>query len=67
MEEGPGIVVGGDQTDALRLGYWASFNVPFYNSVYEHMGYPSMVKKFAIISRMTCAQGHRFSAATKER
>ena len=46
VEEGPGIVVGGDQTDALRLGYWASFNVPFYNSVYEHMGYPSMVKKF---------------------
>ena len=33
-------------SDALRLGYWASFNVPFYNSVYEHMGYPSMVKKF---------------------
>ena len=46
VEEAPGIVVGSDQTDALRLGYWASFNVPYYNDVYNHMGYPSMVKKF---------------------
>lgn len=44
VEEGPGIVVGSDQTDALRLGYWASFNVPYFKDVYNHMGYPSMVK-----------------------
>jgi len=34
IEEMPGLVVGADQTDTLwRLGYWPSFNIPFYPEV----------------------------------
>ena len=33
----------GDQTSILREGYWASYNVPFYEKVYNMSGYPRMV------------------------
>ena len=34
VEEIPGLVAGGDQTETLERGYWPSYNVPFYAEVY---------------------------------
>jgi len=39
-EQIPGLVVWGDQTEILvNQGYWASYNIPFYQSVYNMSGY----------------------------
>ena len=35
----------GDQSAILREGYWASYNVPFYEDVFTISGYPELVKK----------------------
>ena len=37
-------MVSADQTQVLREGYWASYNVPFYEQVFELSGYADMVK-----------------------
>ena len=29
----------------LILGYWPSYNVPFFNEIYKRSGYPEVVKK----------------------
>ena len=36
----------GDQSAILREGYWASYNIPFYEDVFNISGYPGMVEKF---------------------
>ncbi|EFC37614.1 predicted protein [Naegleria gruberi] len=47
IEQIPGTVVGSDQTNLLSTrGYFASYNVPFYPSIYEKTGYAEYVKKF---------------------
>nr|XP_032822922.1 phospholipase B-like 1 [Petromyzon marinus] len=43
VEQIPTLVVSEDQTDILRKGYWPSYNVPFYESVYNLSGYPEFV------------------------
>lgn len=45
VEQIPGLVVSGDQTEILRAGYWPSYNVPFYEEIYNLSGYPEFVKK----------------------
>merc|ERR1712226_138788 len=45
VEQIPGLVAGADQTNILRTGYWPSYNVPFYEAIYNKSGYPAMVKK----------------------
>lgn len=45
VEEMPGIVVAADKTDVLRSGYWASYNVPYFNATYVRSGYPAMAKR----------------------
>jgi hypothetical protein len=45
-EQIPGLVVFEDQTNILRAGYWPSYNVPFYEEIYNQSGYPDAVKKF---------------------
>ncbi|XP_065910196.1 phospholipase B-like 1 [Dysidea avara] len=45
VEQLPGLMVSADQTQVLREGYWASYNVPFYEQVFELSGYADMVKK----------------------
>ena len=35
----------GDQTDILREGYWASYNVPFYEDIYYRSGYAAAEEK----------------------
>mmetsp|Transcript_55040 Transcript_55040/g.101876 ORF Transcript_55040/g.101876 Transcript_55040/m.101876 type:complete len:559 (-) Transcript_55040:8-1684(-) len=39
VEEMPGLLVGQDQTERLRSGYWPSYNIPFYPSIYERSGF----------------------------
>ncbi|ELU08391.1 hypothetical protein CAPTEDRAFT_181876 [Capitella teleta] len=43
VEQIPGLVKGDDQTDILRTGYWPSYNVPFYEEIYNRSGYPDVV------------------------
>jgi len=38
-------VESGDQSDILREGYWASYNVPFYEDIFNRSGYAAMVEK----------------------
>jgi len=46
VEQIPGLVMYGDQTEILRYGsFWASYNIPFYQQIYDLSGYPEMVKK----------------------
>nr|XP_039262472.1 phospholipase B-like 1 [Styela clava]XP_039262473.1 phospholipase B-like 1 [Styela clava] len=44
VEQIPGFVESHDQTNILREGYWASYNVPFYESIYNMSGYPAVTK-----------------------
>lgn len=48
VEQIPGLVVAGDQTPILRAGYWPSYNVPFYEEIYNKSGYPDFVAKHGI-------------------
>mmetsp|Transcript_22079 Transcript_22079/g.43444 ORF Transcript_22079/g.43444 Transcript_22079/m.43444 type:complete len:596 (+) Transcript_22079:294-2081(+) len=45
IEEMPGVVIGRDQTEVLRRGYWPSYNVPFYPEIYAKSGYASVAAK----------------------
>ena len=38
-------VASGDETDILRDGYWASYNIPFFERVYNMSGYPEVARK----------------------
>ena len=38
-------VASGDETDILREGYWASYNIPFFEEVYNMSGYPAVAQK----------------------
>ena len=35
----------GDETAILRDGYWASYNVPFFERVYNMSGYPEVANR----------------------
>ena len=39
------LMVSADQTTVLREGYWASYNVPFYEQVFQLSGYAEMAKQ----------------------
>lgn len=45
VEQIPGLVEHSDQTQALRLGYWPSYNIPFHRKIYELSGYPQRWKE----------------------
>ena len=38
-------MVSGDQTIVLREGYWSSYNVPFYEEIFQLSGFADMVKQ----------------------
>ncbi|XP_033826730.1 phospholipase B-like 1 [Periophthalmus magnuspinnatus] len=46
VEQIPGLVQSSDQTQALRLGYWPSYNIPFHENIYNLSGYGQMWQKF---------------------
>jgi hypothetical protein len=43
-EQIPGFYKIEDQTNVLQRGHWPSYNVPFYDEIYEKSGYPAIVK-----------------------
>ncbi|KAL0983974.1 hypothetical protein UPYG_G00135420 [Umbra pygmaea] len=45
VEQIPGLVLHSDQTQALRQGYWPSYNVPFHAEIYNRSGYGVMWRK----------------------
>ncbi|XP_019901891.1 phospholipase B-like 1 isoform X3 [Esox lucius] len=45
VEQIPGLVLHSDQTQALRQGYWPSYNVPFHAEIYNLSGYGAMWRK----------------------
>ena len=63
VEQIPGKVVGGDQTEVLSYGYWPSYNVPFYPEVFTISGYPEILKKpnaSDMLSYETCVRANIF-------
>ncbi|XP_041829845.1 phospholipase B-like 1 isoform X2 [Melanotaenia boesemani] len=46
VEQIPGKVVHSDQTQALRSGYWPSYNIPFHAEIYNLSGYNVMWKRY---------------------
>eukprot|EP00730_Choanoeca_flexa_P008596 TRINITY_DN12510_c3_g1_i1.p1 TRINITY_DN12510_c3_g1~~TRINITY_DN12510_c3_g1_i1.p1 ORF type:complete len:541 (+),score=163.10 TRINITY_DN12510_c3_g1_i1:25-1623(+) len=45
-EQLPGYYHVEDQTMALQRGYWNSYNVPYYSSVYQMAGYAEAAKRY---------------------
>jgi len=60
VEQMPGVdgVISADMTQILVLGYWPSFNVPFFDRVYRNSGYPEVVENLA-------SRGPEFAAAAE--
>lgn len=48
VEQIPTYVEYSDQTNILRKGYWASYNIPFHQTVYNWSGYPLLVHKLGL-------------------
>nr|XP_023685648.1 phospholipase B-like 1 [Paramormyrops kingsleyae] len=46
VEQIPGHVSYSDQTQALRRGYWPSYNIPFHPDIYNLSGYWEMWKEY---------------------
>ena len=47
IEQMPGNVASGDQTQFLRMGgHWPSYNVPFYENIYEISGNKAAADKY---------------------
>jgi hypothetical protein len=44
-EQIPGKVVAADLTSVLAMGYWPSFNVPYFSEIYGASGYPDFIRK----------------------
>lgn len=45
VEQIPSLVRAADTTVILRTGYWPSYNVPFFEEIYNMSGYPDYVSK----------------------
>ncbi|XP_039991895.1 phospholipase B-like 1 [Xiphias gladius] len=48
VEQIPGKVMQSDQTQALRRGYWPSYNIPFHVEIYNLSGYGVMWKRYGV-------------------
>ncbi|XP_017272018.1 phospholipase B-like 1 isoform X2 [Kryptolebias marmoratus] len=46
VEQIPGLVQHSDQTQALRRGFWPSYNIPFHRDIYILSGYGEMWKEY---------------------
>ncbi|KAE8634188.1 hypothetical protein XENTR_v10002223 [Xenopus tropicalis] len=47
LEQIPGMVAVADKSDVLyKTGYWASYNVPYFQEVFNASGLPALVEKF---------------------
>ncbi|KAK2885030.1 phospholipase B-like 1 [Channa argus] len=48
VEQIPGKIIYSDQTQALRRGYWSSYNIPFHTEIYNLSGYSVMWKRYGV-------------------
>ncbi|MBN3300033.1 PLBL2 phospholipase, partial [Amia calva] len=47
LEQIPGLVVSEDKTkELLQKGYWASYNIPYFEQVFNISGCPALVQKY---------------------
>lgn len=46
VEQIPGLVEYSDQTQALRRGFWPSYNIPFHHRIYTLSGYGKMWEEY---------------------
>uniref|UniRef100_A0A8C9R8V5 Phospholipase B-like n=1 Tax=Scleropages formosus TaxID=113540 RepID=A0A8C9R8V5_SCLFO len=47
LEQIPGLIVSRDKSKELfQKGYWASYNIPYYEEVFNASGCPELVKKY---------------------
>eukprot|EP01027_Heterolobosea_sp_BB2_P023893 GEZU01035936.1.p1 GENE.GEZU01035936.1~~GEZU01035936.1.p1 ORF type:complete len:415 (-),score=136.28 GEZU01035936.1:22-1266(-) len=46
LEQIPGYIESQDVTSYLALGYWPSYNIPFFPKIFELSGFPAMVEKY---------------------
>ncbi|KAJ8414055.1 hypothetical protein AAFF_G00066530 [Aldrovandia affinis] len=47
LEQIPGLIVAKDKTkELLQKGYWASYNIPYYEDVFNASGCPELVQKY---------------------
>eukprot|EP00009_Paramoeba_aestuarina_P002729 CAMPEP_0201515180 /NCGR_PEP_ID=MMETSP0161_2-20130828/6821_1 /ASSEMBLY_ACC=CAM_ASM_000251 /TAXON_ID=180227 /ORGANISM="Neoparamoeba aestuarina, Strain SoJaBio B1-5/56/2" /LENGTH=555 /DNA_ID=CAMNT_0047911941 /DNA_START=44 /DNA_END=1711 /DNA_ORIENTATION=+ len=46
IEQIPTLVMGADVTPILRTGYWPSYNVPFFETIYDMSGYPEVAEAY---------------------
>ncbi|RUS74914.1 hypothetical protein EGW08_017330 [Elysia chlorotica] len=44
-EQIPGLVMADDLTNILREGYFPSYNIPYFEEIYNRSGYPEMANK----------------------
>jgi hypothetical protein len=45
LEQIPGMTESADVTRYLALGYWPSYNIPFFPKIFDISGYPDVAKK----------------------
>lgn len=50
VEQIPGLVESADVSDHLERGYWPSYNVAFFPTIYNLSGYPEMVELYGVDS-----------------
>ena len=48
IEQIPGYMEGADMTQILERGYWGSYNVPAFESIYNRSGYPQLVDSHGV-------------------
>ncbi|XP_036382815.1 putative phospholipase B-like 2 [Megalops cyprinoides] len=47
LEQIPGLIVSEDKTkELLQTGYWASYNIPYYEEIFNASGCPELVQKY---------------------
>ncbi|NWW96444.1 PLBLB protein, partial [Rhynochetos jubatus] len=47
LEQIPGLVMAADRTELLyQQGYWASYNLPYFEEIFNASGTPELVKKY---------------------
>lgn len=47
LEQLPGMTVAKDVSDVLRTnGYWASYNIPYFDEIFQASGHPKMVDQY---------------------
>jgi len=53
IEQIPGLVLGADTTKELERSYWSSYNVPYFDQIYNISGYGTLDQKAGLTYRST--------------